>query len=176
MLGRIVRSEDFERLMAQPAHARSTHFAVHFASGAPSRAMGRKRPPRRPSNAQRGKLSTFAEPTCQQSVDEVVALDQAQRSQARAWLGTVVPKRHARRAVTRNLIKRQIRSAAQRLEARMQPLAPGLWLVRLRAPFDRAAFASAASAALTHEARSELDALLLQCRNRHPVAAASAPR
>ncbi|HKX40347.1 MAG TPA: ribonuclease P protein component [Burkholderiaceae bacterium] len=68
----------------------------------------------------------------------------------------VVPKRHARRAVTRTLLKRQIRSAAQRHAA---ALAPGLWVVRLRAPFDRAQFASAASEPLKRAARAELDAL-----------------
>lgn len=94
---------------------------------------------------------------------------------ARIWLGTVVPKRHARRAVTRNLIKRQIRSAAERTTQGLPLLAPGLWVVRLRAPFDRRVFTSAASAALMHEARVELDALLLQCRNRHSVAPAPVP-
>ena len=73
------------------------------------------------------------------------------------WLGAVVPKRHARRAVTRSLIKRQIYAAARRHHDR---LAPGLWIVRLRAPFDPARFTSAASLALRREARSELDTLL----------------
>ena len=50
------------------------------------------------------------------------------------WLGCVVPKRHARRAVTRSLLKRQIRGAFDRHAA---ALAGGLWLVRLRAPFRR---------------------------------------
>lgn len=176
VLGRIVRSEDFERLLAQPAHARSAHFAVHFAGGAPSRATGRKDSSGPASDAERNKLSTCTEPACQQPVDDRSRLGPSQRPPIRVWLGAVVPKRHARRAVTRNLIKRQIRSAAQRLDAGLQPLPPGLWLVRMRAPFDRAVFASAASAALTLEARRELDALLLQCRNRDIVAAASAQR
>ena len=71
------------------------------------------------------------------------------------WLGCVVPKRHARRAVTRTLLKRQIRSVAAVLA-----LPPGLWVVRLRAAFDRVAFPSAASEALRQTARGELDALL----------------
>lgn len=75
----------------------------------------------------------------------------------RVWLGAVVPKRHARRAVTRNLLKRQIRAAVERHAA---GLAPGLWVVRLRAPFDRTAFPSAASEALRHAVRVELDRLL----------------
>ena len=73
------------------------------------------------------------------------------------WVGAVVPKRHARRAVTRSLIKRQIYAAVGRHRDR---LAPGLWIVRLRTPFDPAGFVSAASPALRREARGELDALL----------------
>jgi len=76
------------------------------------------------------------------------------------WLGVVVPKRHARRSVTRSLLKREIRAGVAR---HAQRLSPGLWLVRLRAPFDTASFPSAASAALRSAARSELDDLLGNC-------------
>lgn len=74
------------------------------------------------------------------------------------WLGTVVPKRHARRAVTRNLLKRQMRAVVQHEAAR---LPPGLWVLRLKAPFDKQQFPSAASAPLRASARGEL-AMLLQ--------------
>jgi ribonuclease P protein component len=73
------------------------------------------------------------------------------------WLGTVVPKRHARRSVTRSLLKRQIRAAMAR---HADALPPGLWLVRLRAPFVVAQFPSAASSALSAAVRVELDQLL----------------
>ncbi len=73
------------------------------------------------------------------------------------WVGAVVPKRHARRSVTRMLIKRQIRESFRSHEA---GLAPGLWVVRLRAPFDKVAFRSAASAVLRQAAGDELDAAL----------------
>ena len=99
-------------------------------------------------------------------MDDRPATGSVPQPAARVWLGTVVPKRHARRAVTRSLIKRQVRSAVQRLDATRQPLAPGLWVVRLRAPFDRAVFTSAASAALRGAAREELDALLARCQAR----------
>lgn len=72
------------------------------------------------------------------------------------WLGTVVPKRHARRSVTRSLLKRQIKAAWQRHDR----LPAGLWVVRLRAPFARERFPSAASGALASAAREELDAML----------------
>jgi len=73
------------------------------------------------------------------------------------WLGAVVPKRHARRAVTRTLLKRQIRSV---VDARAAALLGGLWVVRLRAPFDKTRFPSAASEALSQSAREELEGLL----------------
>lgn len=76
---------------------------------------------------------------------------------AGVWIGAVVPKRHARRSVTRNLIKRQIRRSFVDRESR---LAPGLWVVRLRAPFDPARFSSAASAGLRNVAADELAAAL----------------
>jgi len=68
------------------------------------------------------------------------------------WLGSVVPKRLARRAVTRNLVKRQIRAAFAAAGA----LPPGLWVVRLRAPIDRREFVSASSDALRLVLREEL--------------------
>jgi ribonuclease P protein component len=80
------------------------------------------------------------------------------------WLGLVVPKRHARRSVTRNLLKRQMRALMQQ---HAQALAPGLWVLRLKAPFDRQYFVSAASQALRQVAHDELDLLLQR---------ASAPR
>ena len=75
------------------------------------------------------------------------------------WLGAVVPKRHAKRAVTRTLLKRQIRAAVTGHQA---ALANGLWVVRLRAPFDRTAFVSAASEQLKTAARTELEALMVR--------------
>jgi ribonuclease P protein component len=72
------------------------------------------------------------------------------------WLGLVVPKRHARRAVTRTLVKRQIRHVAADCAER---LPAGLWVVRQRAPFDLREFPSAASDALKQAARMELRAL-----------------
>jgi ribonuclease P protein component len=85
------------------------------------------------------------------------------------WLGGVVPKRHARRAVTRSLLKRQIRAAfvAQATAASL-PLPAGLWVVRLRAPFDVKQFPSASSEALRAAARDELAQLLLRASTPRP--------
>ena len=71
-------------------------------------------------------------------------------------MGIVVPKRHAKRSVTRALLKRQIRAAF----AERPGMPPGLWVVRLRSPFDRQKFPSAASDALRAAARAELAQLL----------------
>lgn len=77
------------------------------------------------------------------------------------WLGVVVPKRHAKRSVTRSLLKRQIRAAFDQ-----QPsLPPGLWVVRLRSPFDRKLFLSASSDALRAAARDELMQLVSRVLN-----------
>ena len=76
------------------------------------------------------------------------------------WLGVVVPKRHARRAVTRSLVKRQIRAA---VADRAPALSPGLWVVRMRSGFERERFPSAASSALRLTVRNELERLVDLC-------------
>jgi len=72
------------------------------------------------------------------------------------WLGAMVPKRWARRAVTRNAIKRQIFSVATSFEPQL-PLAAHV--VRLRAAFDRKVFVSASSDVLKSAVREELRTL-----------------
>lgn len=80
-------------------------------------------------------------------------------------MGAVVPKRWAKRAVTRNGIKRQIYNVSAAFESRLPPAAH---VVRLRAGFVRDEFKSAWSDALKHAVRAEL--LLLF--ERAPAAAA----
>jgi ribonuclease P protein component len=155
VIGRIVRSIDFERVLRAPTRARSFHFAVHHLAAAPSR-------PAKPAAA--AKLSTGGAPDEGSSVDESL---QTARPDG-LWFGAVVPKRHARRSVTRTLLKRQIRAAV----ARQTDLAAGLWVVRLRAPFAREQFASAASSALSSAARTELDAVLAAAVRRQTTAEA----
>ena len=60
-------------------------------------------------------------------------------SQACVWLGAMVPKRWAKRAVTRNAIKRQIYAVSAQFEPHLGVAAH---VVRLRAGFDRAEFVS----------------------------------
>ena len=76
---------------------------------------------------------------------------------ADAWLGVVLPKRWARRAVTRNAIRRQIYEAARTVSA---GLPQAVWVVRLRSEFSRKQFVSATSEPLKRAVRAELDQLL----------------
>jgi ribonuclease P protein component len=150
VLGRLLQSADFERVLAVPPRSRSAHFAVHHLAARPTLPAARRR------KAAHTELSTGTAPVCAQAVDDLPA---------GWWLGAVVPKRHARRAVTRNLIKRQIRGAMAAClagpEGGHEPALPhGLWVVRLRSPFDIKIWPSAASDALRQAARAELAQLL----------------
>lgn len=175
MVGRILRTADFERALAQAPRSRSTHFAAHHV------AAGLAAPLRGGSKAGCTELSTASAPSCPPPVDELPT---------GWWLGTVVPKRHAKRSVTRNLIKRQMREvmqavvataraempAAQTLEmsagAPQVPSLPnsvglpkgglpkGLWVLRLKSPFDPKQFHSPASVPLREAARAEIALLL----------------
>jgi ribonuclease P protein component len=147
-LARLVKSADFERVLRIRRHAATAHFALHHLAARPGAGQ---RPAPEPAPA---KLSTIPGPVGELPVDDSFATSLAPE---RAWIGAVVPKRHARRAVTRSLLKRQIYAAAER---HREQLVPGLWIVRLRSPFDRARFVSAASSALRADARAELEALL----------------
>lgn len=162
MVARLLRSTDFQRVLAVPPRSRSTHFAVHHVAACPT-----------PSAAQlrmqaKAELSTADAPACPLAVDEQPTEPQrAQPSRqslrtsdappSDCWLGLVVPKRHAKRSVTRNLLKRQMRSV---MAAQAASLAPGLWVVRLKAPFDRKEFTSPASDPLRAAVGDELTQLL----------------
>ena len=73
------------------------------------------------------------------------------------WLGAMVPKRWAKRAVTRNAIKRQIYTVSNDFSPRVSDTG---WVVRLRRDFSRKEFVSASSEALKQLVRSEVQALL----------------
>lgn len=139
-MARLRTSVDFERVLRTGSRARTPHFAVHHVSGSPK---GVAHPAPRQGETE---LSTNLSPDGASDVDNV----QVKR------LGVVVPKRHARRAVTRTLLKRQIYAAGERHAAALDV---GMWVVRLRAPFDKTVFPSAASAALRLLARDELETL-----------------
>lgn len=137
MIGRLLHKSDFERVLAVPPCSRSAHFALHHLPARP----GASRQPAA------GELSTSDAPFPDTSVDNSIRGH---------WLGSVTPKRHAARAVTRNMLRRQARAAMQR---HVDRLGPGMWLVRLRQPFAKAAFVSADSPALRAAASAELQRL-----------------
>jgi ribonuclease P protein component len=141
VLRRLVHKVDFEALMATPPWSRSAHFALHYLSRAPAA------PRKHPTRLRQEDLSTEVDNPSALPVDKPLGL----------WIGAVVPKRHARRSVTRSLVKRQVREAFRR---HGHALPPGLWLVRLRRLLAPAQFPSARSDALAEATRRELDELL----------------
>jgi ribonuclease P protein component len=126
--------------LAAPVVAKSPHFVLHHLPASPGSATQHM------AGAVGEELFTDVAPSGDTSVDKAAPLSQW-------WLGLVIPKRHAKRAVTRTLLKRQARAQAA---ANHCDLPPGLWVVRLRAPFARHQFPSAASAVLSDAARGEL--------------------
>jgi ribonuclease P protein component len=132
-----LRTADFKRGLASRPRARSEHFMLHHVA--------------LPATAGTAELSTAGYREAVRPVDD-------------CRLGLIVPKRHARRSVTRNLIKRQGRAAFAAWKARLEP---GDWLLRLRSPYAPAQFASAASAALRGLVRDELQALFADASAPH---------
>jgi ribonuclease P protein component len=102
MVGRIVRSADFQRVLAVAPRSRSAHFAAHHLSASPSLPCKASKTPAATE------LSTGDARTCPPPVDESASA-MPEPAPAGRWLGLVVPKRHARRSVTRSLLKRQMR-------------------------------------------------------------------
>jgi ribonuclease P protein component len=77
------------------------------------------------------------------------------------WLGAMVPKRWAKRAVTRNAIKRQIYTVTGQFDAGMFSGEPAAaYVLRLRAAFDKKQFVSATSELLKQAIRAELLVLM----------------
>src|ERR1700745_131208 len=165
LLGRIVRPADYVRVLATPMRLRSPHFAVHHLAGRP---LPLRRPPACPqagaadagapvpgdnvchapvNSSLSTELSTGAPEMTGADVDD----SQVQCPQTlvetpipvggiERWLGLVVPKRHARRALALTHYKRQTRQIAAGWAPRLEP---GLWVVRQRQPFDVKQFPSA---------------------------------
>ncbi len=156
----ITNAEDFKRALAQPWLAKTPHFAVHHLTGGivQRRWVGKTEGL---SSAAPANLSGPVDKSLENPVDNPV--DEHGKP---AWAGFVVPKRHARRAVTRNLIRRQMRQALADQQGEPAGLPPGVWVLRLRQGFDRSLYPSAASAPLRRAAREELQHLVGQAVKR----------
>jgi len=124
---RLKNRAQFDAAMAGGTLSRTVHFVLHRAPLDPSPPPAGAEPPR-PLFAVR---------------DE-------------PWIGVVLPKRWAKRAVTRNGIKRQIYAVSADFEPRLPAAA---FVVRLRLDFARAQFPSAWSDALKAAVRGELQQL-----------------
>lgn len=155
----------FARVLATPPCAKSLHFMLHHL--APEQ------------------LSTGQTPGDQLTVDDSAA---PAATGAPSWLGLVVPKRHAKRAVTRNLVRRLARasfttrvkgdvvtsgSGASLPAGTLLALPAGDWVLRLRKPFDRTQFPSAASTALSAFIRTEFTELARRLAEPRPASAGS---
>jgi ribonuclease P protein component len=125
----LLHRADFQAVMAAEVVSRTVHFVLH-------RRLARPQPSQ---NAAPGLGDNAATQTVVSRV------------------GAVLPKRLARRAVTRNALKRQIYTVMNAFDSR---LPVGDHVVRLRAPFDTQRFVSATSPQLKHAARQELEQLV----------------
>lgn len=155
-----LKSSDFQRALGTRPVARTAHFFLYALPRLSATDQSGPRhgtpPPQAPANDLASQeLSTG---------EALVAVPGVDDSSAALRFGLVLPKKQARRSVTRSLIRHQAREALRRH-------APGLagqrrfgqeldaWVLRLRAPFDRQQFPSAASPALSAAVRLELDEL-----------------
>ncbi|AEG94939.1 ribonuclease P protein component [Ramlibacter tataouinensis] len=131
---RLKTRAQFQAVMAGATVSRSPHFALHR--------VALDAPPITGSGSPERSQTLFA------------VRDQA-------WIGALIPKRWAKRAVTRNAIKRQIYTVAQDFQSELPAAAH---VVRLRAAFDRDLYPSATSDALKRAVRAELQRLLAGAR------------
>lgn len=162
-----LKSADFQRSLGTRPVARTAHFSLHVLFRAEPGQPGDRKPKAAESAAPDPELSTGSAEGLSLLVDDLAV---SPASDAPNWrLGLVLPKKQARRSVTRSLMRHQAREAFRR----HAPLVLGDgrhghevdgWVVRLRAPFDRKLFPSAASEALSAAVRQELDELWSRLR------------
>jgi ribonuclease P protein component len=126
-LKRIKAWAQFQQLMSIPPVARSKHFVVHRAT------------------------SLVEAPA------EAVKSDVAQSHVKGLCLAALLPKRWAKRAVTRNALRRQIYAAFAQQQAQLKPVPH---LVRLRSAMSPDLFTSASSDPMKKAVRQEIDELL----------------
>lgn len=148
---RLKTRTQFQAAMTGGIVSRTAHFALHrLVLGADSMAGAAQFPGLGSLPTKQGPLALFCV--------------------ADVWLGAMVPKRWARRAVTRNTIKRQIHAVAALYESGLPQAAH---VVRLRSAFDREQFVSATSEPLRRAVRAEL--LQLFDRAMHPADGPTTP-
>ena len=135
---RLKTRSQFQAVLAGITVARTAHFALHRLMPEPTALVQAIAPPSAASEASKGG----------------VAISAFQANSA--WIGALVPKRWAKRAVTRNMIKRQIYTMTQIKKSTLQIAAH---VVRLRAGFGKDQYPSATSMALKAAVHLELEQL-----------------
>jgi len=136
-------ASDFQKALGTRPVSRTAHFALHLLW--------------REENV----CAPDAQPELSTPVPDAGA---APVEDCRDRLGLVLPKKQARRSVTRSLIRHQARESVRRHGAqagmRRHPTRKvDAWVVRLTRGFERSEFPSAASDALRVAVRAELDEL-----------------
>ena len=131
---RLQTRTQFQAVLAGAIIAKTTHFALH-----------RNTLDARPVQAESGG-----------PVDAAISAKSLFPVQD-TWLGAMVPKRWAKRAVTRNAIKRQIYTVSADFSHQYPQAA---FVVRLRRDFSRKEFISASSEPLKQAVRAEILALM----------------
>lgn len=158
---RLQTRPQFQASMSGGTISRTAHFALHrlvlsAADVAPNTASTGPGA----SLTERTPQALFAVPGC---------------AEPQVWLGPLVPKRWAKRSVTRHSIKRQIYAVASEFAPQLQALPPAAYVVRLRAGFDRKQYISATSDLLKQAVRAELLQLLTHAtRRKSPASVAPA--
>jgi ribonuclease P protein component len=133
-LRRLQTRAQFQAVLAGTTVAKSEHFSLHRSSLPVRMVIGSENKSAEPNTSR---------PLFSSSFD--------------LWIGAMVPKRWAKRAVTRNAIKRQIYNVSADFSPRQRPAA---FVVRLRRDFSRKTFISATSDSLKRAIRTELLALM----------------
>ncbi|NBX15420.1 MAG: ribonuclease P protein component [Betaproteobacteria bacterium] len=129
-LKRIKAWAQFQQLMAYPPVARTQHFVVHRA---------------------RDDVTTPNPQQCLTPADQGVMVAQG------LCMATLIPKRWAKRAVTRNAVRRQIMTAFSNEQNNLMPVPH---LVRLQSSFDIKTYNSASSETLKNAVAQEMAQLI----------------
>lgn len=141
VLQRLQTRAQFDAVLGNRALASTEHFALHCSERLDSWLGAAHQPAHQPAHVDpaRVPLAGLQQPA----------------------IGAMVPKKWARKAVTRNLIRRQIYSLAEH----QLPHRPALaYVVRLRRSFSAQRFLAASSVPLKNEVRAQLLLLLAQAQ------------
>lgn len=152
LLLRLKNRAQFQAVLAQRVIAKTEHFALHRHPLVGVSEIALARSPSPPAMlAPVHMSSSYVHPQTKPQFDRPLF------PSAELWLGAMVPKRWAKRSVTRHAIKRQIFDV---LDSRLAPDEQAAYLVRLRAGFSRQQFLSSTSELLKQAVRIELNSLL----------------